>query len=481
MLANLGALGAAQVSTWALTLVWTIFVPRQLGPAGTGLLVLMWSVNGLLLTICGLGSRTMLVREIARAPEQGPQLLATAMVVRAAAAIPCGALVLAYVIVGRFHAPEDLVLFLTAAMTVLMLLAEPLQAAFQALERMRYLAYSQIVNKGIASIVGVALVFLGFRAVTLVYLTLAATAVVLVLNWMWLRRAMVLDWARSLRGIYRFLRGSLSYWAYTLFHTIYIWADSAMIGLLAPTEVLGLYGVPTKLSGVLMFIPVTFATAWLPRLSATYSQGTEQLKKASRAPLELALTLSLPVCVGAALVAGPLLVALYGPDFARATPVLVILAVATIPTYLNIIVATILIAAGRQTAWTVVLLGAGVFNIAINAVLIRYYQDQFHNGAIGAALALLITEMVMAPVGLIIGRQYLDWQLLLPRLFRCLLATLGMAVAVSLVSRFGLLAQVGTGALVFALLGLLLGVTTKEEREVGRAFAARAVRQVLRA
>jgi O-antigen/teichoic acid export membrane protein len=292
---------------------------------------------------------------------------------------------------------------------------------------------------------------------------------------------MVVDWGRSLRGIYRFLRGSLSYWAYTLFHTIYIWADSAMIGLLAPTEVLGLYGVPTKLSGVLMFIPVTFATAWLPRLSAMYSQGAEELKRASRAPLELALILSLPVCVGAALVAGPLLVALYGADFARATPVLVILAIATIPTYLNIIVATILIAAGRQAAWTVVLLGAGVFNIAINAVLIRYFQDHFHNGAIGAAWALLMTEMLMAPVGLVIGRQYLDWRLLLPRLFRCLLATLGMAAAVLLVSRFGLLAQVGTGTLVFTLLGLLLGVTTNEEREVGRAFAARMVRQVLRA
>src|SRR5260370_36220597 len=62
---NLGALGGSQVVTWAIALVWTLIVPRAVGPLGMGLLVLYWSVGGLLTTVAGMGTKTLLVREIA--------------------------------------------------------------------------------------------------------------------------------------------------------------------------------------------------------------------------------------------------------------------------------------------------------------------------------------------------------------------------------------------------------------------------------
>ena len=57
------------------------------------------------------------------------------------------------------------VLYLVGVSALLTLLAEPFQAGFQAIERMEYLAYSDVINKSAQSVLGIALAFLGFRAV----------------------------------------------------------------------------------------------------------------------------------------------------------------------------------------------------------------------------------------------------------------------------------------------------------------------------
>lgn len=475
ILSNLFALSVSQVTTWTLTLVWTVIVPRLLGPAGSGFLVLVWSVNGLLMAICGMGSRTMLIREIARDRARAPALLATALAVRAAACIPCVGFTIIYIHLARYASSERAFLYVAAILTALMLLSEPIQAAFQGIERMRYQAYSDILNKSVAAVLGVALVLIGFRAFALAWLMVVAAAVVLIADWIWIRRYVNIAWGECLRGLKAFLRQSMAYWAYTISYTFYLWIDASLVGVLAPPAVLGYYGMPTKLFGTILFVPTILATAWLPRLSAAFREGgSRRLRQISRPPLELSVVLSLPIAVGVVLVSKPMVMALYGPWFAPAVPVVQILALAAIPMYLNIIVATILIAAGRQTIWTVVLGGAGIFNTVLNLILIPRFQAQDHNGAIGAAIALVLTEMLVAVTGVVVGRRYLTWGVM-PRIVRTMLATAGMAVAVALVRGYGLVAEVGAGGVVFVGLALLLRVPTREEQRE----ALRILRRVL--
>lgn len=475
ILSNLAALSASQVTTWTLTLVWTVIVPRLLGPAGSGFLVLVWSANGLLMAICGMGSRTMLIREIARDRARAPGLLATALAVRAAACVPCVGFTIVYIHLARYASSERAFLYVAAVLTAFMLLSEPMQAAFQGIERMKYQAYSDILNKGLAAVLGVALVLVGFRATALAWVMVGAAAVVLLADWMWIRRYVNIAWGECLRGLRAFMRDSMAYWAYAISYTFYLWIDASLVGLLAPPAVLGYYGMPTKLFGTILFVPTILATAWLPRLSAAFREGgRRELRKLARPPLELSVVLSLPIAAGVVLVAQPMVMTLYGQWFAPAVPVMQILALAAIPMYLNIIVATVLIAAGRQTVWTIVLGGAGIFNMAANLILIPRFQNQVHNGAIGAALALLATETLVALIGIVVGRRFLTWRVV-PRITRSLLATVGMAVCVLLVRRYGLVAEVGAGGIVYTGLALLLRVPTKEEQQE----AFRIIRRVL--
>src|SRR5436190_22972493 len=79
---NAGAMMASQITTWALTLLLTVFLPRYLGAARMGELQLsigLWSLMGVLITF---GMDTLLVKEIARQPSSTVELLVTTFALR---------------------------------------------------------------------------------------------------------------------------------------------------------------------------------------------------------------------------------------------------------------------------------------------------------------------------------------------------------------------------------------------------------------
>jgi O-antigen/teichoic acid export membrane protein len=75
------------------------------------------------------------------------------------------------------------------------------------------------------------------------------------------------------------------------------------------------------------------------------------------------------------------------------------------PMYLNIMLSQVLISMNRQAAWTWVMAGTTVINPLFNLALIPLTQNVWHNGAIGASISLLLTELVCIGAGYVmIGR-----------------------------------------------------------------------------
>jgi PST family polysaccharide transporter len=196
--------------------------------------------------------------------------------------------------------------------------------------------------------------------------------------------------------------------------------------------------------------------------------GPDRFTQVTRVWIEQLIILGLPASVGAALIAGPLIRLLYGKAFDPSVPVFIILCLTVIPTYFNIIANQILVAINRQMIWTKVLALASVVNVSLNFVLIQVFQRRLGNGAIGAALSFFLTELVLNGIAFAIVHRYLHRETI-SRVARSALATLGMAVVVYGVGRFGIAAQVGAGILSFSLFAILLSVPTPEEkREFGR-------------
>jgi O-antigen/teichoic acid export membrane protein len=402
---NVTVMAAGQLITWTMTLLWTLVVPRTLGPDGMGTIMAAWSITGILGVVLGLGTRNYLVRESVVDPDAAPRLVGTALVLRLVLSpVLLGAAFVYGQIVGWGHNATT-VLYLAAAATIFVQIAEPLQAAFQSLEQMQYLAYSDIISKSGQGLVGIVVVLLGSGTIGVTACWAVMTGLVVVLDLYWLRGRLRLDVRTGFRQMVGMAKASLPYWAFGLFFMVYLWIDFVMLSLMTRSEVVGWYSVPTRLFQTMMFLPVVIATAWLPRFVRSFEEGRERLGEIARAPVELVLLLSLPIASLTVVAAKPLINVLYGSAYHHSVPVMVILGLCIPAMYLNIMLAQVLIAMNRQIVWTWVMAGTTIVNPLFNVGLIPWTQHRYGNGAIGASISLLLTELVCVAAGyVLIGR-----------------------------------------------------------------------------
>ncbi len=459
---NVGFLAGSQIITWCAALAWALFVPRALGANGTGVFTLSVAASGLMTVLIGLGTRPLLVREISTDRDTAARLIPTAIILRGILALPMLVLLGAFAHFGNFDHEQVEALYLGWAVCVLYMLFEPIQAGLQALEKMEYLAYSDILTKTCVSLVSVALVVIGLRAIGLLSLSVIVLAMVLILHVGWMRKNFTVEWRIRPEELWRLTKASLPYLGFALFFSYYLWIDSLMLGVMTPTKVLGWYGLPTKLFGTLMFVPVILTTAWLPRLAAAHAEGDEALWAAARGPLQVVVALSFPVCVGVVLVSSHLISFLYGPDFAQSIPVMEVLALSVPPMYLNIMVNQILIARGQQMLWTKAMALACVINPVLNLGLISYFQNEYGNGATGAAISLLLTELVLVAIGVAVIRDCFN-KVFFARIGRAAVATAGMGLAVLAARRFGLAPAILVGLIVYPILAISLRILSRQE------------------
>ncbi len=470
---NLGALGGGQAVTWLVTLAWTFVVPRILGPAGIGVIVTATSVAGIFSILLGLGTRNYLVREIVVAPDDGPRLIGTALVLRFVM-IPffCAATV-AYTLVS--HTPHDqaIVIYLASAAALILLICEPYQAGFQATERMQYLAYGDVINKTGQSIIGILLAVAGFRAIGITASWVVIAVVVLVATHVWWARMSRVTLRTTAGELRAMLRGSAAYWAFGVFFLIYLWIDTVMLSLLTNPQTVGYYGVPTRLFQTMMFLPVLISMAWLPRLVQAYEEHPRHLRTAARQPVELVLILGLPIGAATIIFAGPVIRLLYGPAYGPAIGVMMLLGLCIPPIFLNILLNQVLIAAKRQSTWTWAMLGATIVNPLFNLALIPYTQRHYHNGALGAAMSLVLTEVLIVALGLVLVGHHVITPGGVRRVAASTVASVAMVAGGLGMRSYGPAISIACGIAAFVVVGALVGlVTPRKLREARQGFAA---------
>jgi O-antigen/teichoic acid export membrane protein len=467
---NVTVMAAGQLITWTMTLLWTLVVPRSLGPAGLGTIMAAWSITGIFGIVLGLGTRNYLVRESVVTPEGASGLVGTALVMRVLLSPVIIAAAFAYGhIVGWDHDAKT-VLYLAAAATIFVQIAEPLQAAFQSLEEMQYLAYSDIISKSGQGLVGIVVVLLGTGTIGVTACWAVMTGLVVLLDLYWLHGRLRINARTDVRRMLTMAKASLPYWAFGLFFMVYLWIDFVMLSLLTRDEVVGWYSVPTRLFQTLMFLPVVIATAWLPRFVRAFQESPEQLGREARPPLELVLLLSLPIASLTILAAKPLIDLLYGSAYAHSVPVMVGLGLCIPAMYLNIMLAQVLIAMNRQLVWTWVMAATVVINPLLNLALIPYTQHHYGNGAIGASISLLLTELVCVGAGyVLIGRLVFDWGSARRTLLGLGIAAAMWGVGYEVDAVAGAIPGLLAGAVVFPVLAALTRLFSAEELALMRA------------
>jgi len=276
------------------------------------------------------------------------------------------------------------------------------QSALQGLERMEYNSLGMVLSKLVNTLVGIGLVIAGQGVLVIAAVSGLAAAVNFMVLFYALRRLAPLPFHLDLREMRRLLRMGFPYLLSAVFLVIYMQFDIVIISLLIDDRAVGWYGAADQLFGTLLFVPTVLMTAVFPVLSRQFVSDPDALKRTTRKSFDLSVLMSLPVGLGTFVVADQAVVLLFGPEFSPSGPILALMGIVLILTYLNVFLGQFLISMDRQNQWTVVMAIATLATLPLDLWLIPWCQSAFSNGGIGGAISFIVTELLMMCAGLIL-------------------------------------------------------------------------------
>jgi O-antigen/teichoic acid export membrane protein len=216
--------------------------------------------------------------------------------------------------------------------------------------------------------------------------------------------------------------------------------------------------------GIPVVLPAILATVILPSLSSLASVDKTKFAHIVNRAVQVVLLAAIPMAVGIALIASDIIHVMHYPaGFTHAALLIQILAIHIPIVGLDMILAIALTAADRQKAWLVVGLVAVVFNPLLNLIAIPLTTRRFADGAIGASVVTVATELVLLvgaiylrPAG-VLNRQTLSFGL------RCVLAAVIMTPAVLLAAGLPMPVKILIGAATFALAAFVLRLVSPRQ------------------
>ena len=220
----------------------------------------------------------------------------------------------------------------------------------------------------------------------------------------------------------------------------------------------GYYEQAYKILQICNVLVQTLATVSAPRMSNIFANGsTEEFKTRLNKSLHFMLLLSMPVAFGVCAVARTFVPVFFGNGYEPVVSILYIfmplVVVLGFSVYLD---GMYLIPSGRRLQSSFAVIAGSCTNLVLNFVLVYY------KGAFGAAIATLLTEILVSTIMTIMSIKMIDWIMLgktITRYFACSALMFVIVYFISLIpmSEFAsLIAQIACGAVSYFVILLVL-------------------------
>jgi O-antigen/teichoic acid export membrane protein len=419
-----------------------IVMARKLGASEFGVFAFCVTFVSLVTVPAAFGQDSLLTREVSKDPAKAGLYFANTIGLKLGLAIPI--LGLAVAGLALFSNRQT---FIVALLLGLGAMAELLMntcfGVFQAFERLGPVALVTILQRLFTATLGITLLYLGAGVVTV-------SAVFLISGVLGLILAVVLVYTSFVRTRFRIdfsswkglMRAALPIGLGAIGALILFRIDTVMLAFYKPSATVGNYGAAYRLLEATLFFSWAISAAVFPVLARLKRDSEPSIAYISQSALKLAVAASLPLAVGAAVFAAPVIRMLYGPGYESADTALRLLA-PTIALYpLAYLATSVLIAQNRVGSLGITYFLASLENILLNLVLIPRWSLN------GAALGTSISQFLIAVVFITIClREFgrIDW-LRIAAGPLCATA-LAMAAIASLAGTFAI--ALGAGAIVY--------------------------------
>lgn len=461
---NMSSMFVAQVVTWTISLSLVVLVPRFLGPEAIGELQIaesVWSIAGV---IAAFGTRTVVTLAIARDRNNGAEVIGAVLLARTAtlAIVSVGVAAVA----GFVYGADLAALFVVVGVGAwLLTMGEVGGAALQGFEDLSLPARASVLSKGLNAVAVILVLLLGGGIVEVAIVMTLGSALYTALVFRYVRRFGEFSWRSNFPEAVSVLKRGLPFLLGTATMVVYHAMDSIVISLLLEEEQVGWYAAADRLMTSSAFIPTTVMSALFPVLARLKHEDDAQAVRIVHESFRSLVLLAVPIGVGIILISSPFVRMLFGDDFAETGPVFAVFGVVLMIMFQTILLGQYAVAAGREKFYFALLGVATVATVPIDLVLVPWTNRTFDNGAIGGALAYVVTEgMIMIVAVRVLVPGVVD-RTLLVRVTKCVVAAGVMALVVWPIREIFVLVPVTAGAIVYAV--ALMVLRTLDERERG--------------
>ncbi len=417
---NILSLGSGEIVARAIAFLGTAYVARTLGPLQFGIIGFAAALFGYLSLSVTSDFGDVGSREVARRPHEASSIAANVIAVKLIVAVFALAALIATALL--LNKPTTVKIVLSLMGLLFFSLAVNVSWVYKGLEQNRPIAISLILSQ----LLYTALVFLAVNgpedAVVVPVAQFAGeiSAALILLFPLFRLGAIKLD----LREGFRIFRHS-SFWAVSrLLRTLLFTFDIVLIGFLIGEQAVGIYSAPYRICFLLVALAVAVHSSYLPTFVRAFHSDLplNETGKAAGRSLLLAVTVAAPLIVGGIIVSEPLLVFIFGSEYAGGADAFKFLLVGIGFLFLHGANHNVFLAANRLKTELMVFAAAAAVNIGLNiAVIPRYGID-------GAAFATALAEAVTLVLGWFFVRK-MGISLGLVAVWRPLLASMLMGAA----------------------------------------------------
>lgn len=401
-----------QVGTMLLGLLFNRAI-APLGPGEYGLYFLIYSFSAFALVLVDWGQQLFGIREVARAPERGGELLGTGLVLRTAGTVL--AVLLTAVAAVALGYDRRTVGFASAfvALNLPFFLAQNFGIVFRGSDQMGLDAAVQVGNRAVGLVLAKTAMWLGLGLAGVVAGQGLAGVVALALAFQLYRRVSLgpLHFSRDTAG--EILSGGSAILLMTVAVSVQPYIDAVLLSKLVPKDAVGWYGAARNIYGMLSAPALILGAAALPRLARATGDPRSFREEMATAERPMVWVAGLGA-VGTWLFSEVVIHLIFPHSgFAPAAAILGVFGLGLFLIFVDSLLGTALVALGRTAAFSALKLATVVLATVVEIFLIPYFQRRTGNGGLGVVTAFVACEplifagmLMLIPRG-IVGRAFL--------------------------------------------------------------------------
>lgn len=383
-------------TTLSLTFVFYIILARLLGPEEYGIFSAATALGGILCFFFQFGLPTLIGREVAADPIEGPKSTVKFLFLELLNSIPVLLFLLPIVRLLGFEGKGIIVCYLVALAEICRSAKLTLRGVFRGMGEFRTETVSVALERSFVILVsGVVLLFTRDLVLVVTAFVLGRVLDVFGLLYYLSRKAHIFS-PINLKSLWQSLRIAYPFALSGVLLILYYQIDLLMLQKLSTEAETGFYGAAYKIIEIFSALPRVVFLVTFTKFARCYAKEPEKLPREIYKSVRLLLAAVLPVLVIGGFCQAFLVEKLYGEAFLASINCLAILIPSLGIKMFGNFVQYFLESTGREKYLPPLLLSTVIVNIIANAILIPQI------GAIGAAVATLLSEIVLAVAGLIL-------------------------------------------------------------------------------